>query len=70
METWRAVRKIFKKFWSKGGYEGWPWSQKDGTEGFKNVNLKTDNGVRPSSFKIILWDVVLRQPRISLAVAV
>jgi len=34
----------------------------------KNVNLTTDNGVRP--FRIISSDVVLRQPRISLAAAV
>jgi len=37
METWREVRNIFKKCWSKGRYEGWAWSKKYGTEGFKNV---------------------------------
>jgi len=35
----KSSRKYFKKFWSKGRYERWTWSKKDGTEGFKNVKL-------------------------------
>jgi len=38
----KSSRKVFRKFESKGGYEGWAWSKKDGTEGSKNVNLTMD----------------------------